>query len=64
MWSTMDETKESIVKYFLNDDQFEAKGHSHTFVDGGESKHKQYIHKVRYDDVDWYSIRNNTAHFL
>lgn len=46
MWSTMDETKESIVKYFLNDEQFESKGHSKLFVDGGDKKHQQYIHKV------------------
>lgn len=50
MWSTMDETNESTVKYFLNDEQYEAKGQSHIFVDGGKAKHQQYIHKVRMRD--------------
>lgn len=47
MWSTMNKTEESIVKYFSEDNQFEAKGHSHLFTDAGKLKHQQYIHKVR-----------------
>lgn len=46
MWSTMDETTESTVKYLLNGEQFKAVGDAHLFIDGGKKQHKQYIHKV------------------
>lgn len=46
IWSTMDKTDESIVKYSLNGSEFKAKGDSHLFVDGGKKQHRQYIHKV------------------
>lgn len=46
VWSTMDKTPESIVEYFLDDQKYQAKGQSKLFVDGGKSKHQQYIHTV------------------
>lgn len=46
MWSTMDKTEESVVKYSLNGERFMATGASLLFVDGGKKKHQQYIHKV------------------
>lgn len=42
----MDKTSESIVEYFLDDQQYQAKGHSKLFVDGGKKKRQQYIHTV------------------
>lgn len=46
VWSTMDDTSESIVEYFLDDQKYQAKGQSKLFVDDGDKKHQQYIHTV------------------
>lgn len=46
VWSTMDDTPESIVEYFLDDHKYQAKGQSKLFVDDGHKKHQQYIHTV------------------
>lgn len=46
VWSTMDKIPESMVEYFLDDQQYQAKGHSKLFVDGGNGKRQQYIHTV------------------
>lgn len=45
-WSTMSDTKESVVEYGINGLVLRATGSSRIFVDGGPKKHSQYIHKV------------------
>lgn len=45
-WSTMDETPDSLVEYGETDLNNTVRGTSTKFVDGGEAKHSQYIHKV------------------
>lgn len=45
-WSTMDDSAESIVEYGINGFTLTAEGESKKFVDGGNAKHTQYIHKV------------------
>lgn len=46
-WSTMDDSTESIVEYGINGFTLTAQGESEKFVDGGNAKHSQYIHKVK-----------------
>lgn len=45
-WSTKNNTKESIVEYGINGFALRAVGSASLFVDGGEGKHAQYIHRV------------------
>jgi len=45
-WSTKNDTKESIVEYGIGGFILRAEGNSTLFVDGGEKKRKQYIHRV------------------
>lgn len=45
-WSTMNDTKESIVEYGIGGMILRAKGTSSLFVDGGPKQHSQYIHRV------------------
>ena len=45
-WSTKQDTEESIVEYGIGGFILTEKGNSTLFVDGGEKKHKQYIHRV------------------
>lgn len=45
-WSTINDTKESIVEYGIGGFILTAYGNSTLFVDGGSQKHKQYIHRV------------------
>lgn len=42
----MDSTNESIVQYKFNGEELQAFGNSKLFIDGGEQKHRQYIHSV------------------
>lgn len=46
-WSTWNDTNESIVKYGINGPILKALGTSTLFVDGGELRHSQYIHRVK-----------------
>ncbi|XP_077292142.1 acid phosphatase type 7 isoform X2 [Arctopsyche grandis] len=46
-WSTFDATPDSIVEYGIGEMNMTATGKSTLFVDGGKSKHSQYIHRVR-----------------
>lgn len=55
VWSTMDETEESIVKYSLNGVQSKAEGVSKLFIDGGKKQHKQHIHTVSIDMTSFLS---------
>lgn len=48
-WSTMDDAAESTVEYGINGFALIAHGESEKFVDGGNAKHSQYIHKVNFD---------------
>lgn len=50
-WSTMNETKESIVEYGINGLILRAFGVSEAFVDGGPKQHTQYIHRVVLKDL-------------
>lgn len=45
-WSTMNDTKESIVEYGINGLILRTAGVSSAFIDGGPKKHTQYIHRV------------------
>ncbi|KAF2904536.1 hypothetical protein ILUMI_01637 [Ignelater luminosus] len=45
-WSTINDTKESIVEYGIGGMILRAKGTSTLFVDGGPNQHSQYIHRV------------------
>lgn len=45
-WSTKNDT-ESLVKYGIGLFQLTAKGASEIFVDGGEKRNFQYIHRVK-----------------
>lgn len=45
-WSTINDTKESIVEYGINGLILSANGTSNIFIDGGIAHHSQYIHKV------------------
>lgn len=47
----MNATGDSIVEYGINGLILTAKGTSKLFVDGGEERHKQYIHKVYLKDL-------------
>ena len=44
-WSTFKDTL-SLVQYGTTGPDFQAKGSSTKFVDGGHSRHTQYIHRV------------------
>lgn len=50
-WSTRDDTKESIVEYGIGGFILTAKGNSTLFVDGGNEKQQQYIHRVLLKDL-------------
>ncbi|CAD7086846.1 unnamed protein product [Hermetia illucens] len=50
-WSTFDRTPESIVEYGTDGLTKSAKGSSTLFVDGGKTKHSQYIHSVTLKDL-------------
>lgn len=45
-WSTRNDTEESIVEYGIGGLVLSAEGNSTLFVDGGQEKRKQYIHRV------------------
>ncbi|OAD52984.1 Iron/zinc purple acid phosphatase-like protein [Eufriesea mexicana] len=45
-WTTRNDTQESIVEYGIEELIFTATGNSTLFVDGGNEKQKQYIHRV------------------
>lgn len=45
-WSTINDTKESIVEYGIGGFALTAVGSAKLFVDGGPEKRAQYIHKV------------------
>ncbi|XP_055377473.1 acid phosphatase type 7-like [Condylostylus longicornis] len=46
IWSTLDATNESIVEYGLDGNTLAETGTETLFVDGGNKKRSQYIHKV------------------
>lgn len=46
-WSTRDDTIESIVEYIFDGVMQRANGSSQKFVDGGDKKKSQYIHRVK-----------------
>lgn len=45
-WSTRNDTNESIVEYGIGGLILTATGYSTPFIDGGNEKQKQYIHRV------------------
>lgn len=45
-WSTFNDTKESVVEYGIRGMVLRQEGISKLFVDGGELKRSQYIHRV------------------
>lgn len=45
-WSTINDTKESIVEYGINGFALRTVGIATLFVDGGPEKHAQYVHRV------------------
>lgn len=45
-WSTINDTVQSVVEYGIGGFILKASGTSDLFVDGGEQKHSQYIHRV------------------
>lgn len=45
-WSTINDTKESVVEYGIGGFILTAVGSAKLFVDGGPEKNAQYIHKV------------------
>lgn len=45
-WSTRNDTEESIVEYGIGGLILTATGNSTLFIDGGDEKQKQYIHRV------------------
>lgn len=45
-WSTKNDTGESIVEYGINGFAMKANGYSTKFIDGGDKKESQYIHRV------------------
>lgn len=45
-WSTRNDTEESIVEYGIGGLILTAQGNSTLFIDGGNEKQKQYIHRV------------------
>ncbi|KAF5302288.1 hypothetical protein FQA39_LY10327 [Lamprigera yunnana] len=51
-WSTMSDTKESIVEYGIGGMILKAVGSSNLFIDGGSKKHSQYIHRVTLSNLN------------
>lgn len=45
-WSTVNNTPNSVVEYGINGLALTSTGSSKKFVDGGQGKHTQYIHRV------------------
>lgn len=50
-WSTMNDTKESLVEYGIGGLILQEKGSSEIFIDGGKAKHFQFVHKVRLSNL-------------
>lgn len=69
-WSTINDTKESIVEYGIGGFVLRATGSATLFTDGGPEKHSQYIHRVKlsgltpsskygkFNKCSWKSFRN------
>lgn len=47
-WSTMDDTPDTLVKFGEKEPNTLLTGTSTKFVDGGDAKHTQYIHRVSF----------------
>lgn len=50
-WTTKNDTKDSIVEYGIGGFILTARGKSSLFIDGGNEKRKQYIHRVLLKDL-------------
>lgn len=46
-WSTFSDTEESLVEYGIGGFAMVAKGNRTLFIDGGNEKRSQYIHRVK-----------------
>lgn len=51
-WSTPQETKDSIVEYGIEIMNLKAEGVENLFVDGGEKKKSQEIHRVQLPNLE------------
>jgi acid phosphatase type 7 len=50
-WSTLDDPGDSTVEYGINGFALSAAGTRELFVDGGNEKHSQWIHRVTLPDL-------------
>lgn len=50
-WSTKNDTKESIVEYGIDGFITRSKGTRNLFIDGGDKRRQQYIHRVYMKDL-------------
>lgn len=50
-WSTFNDTNSSVVEYGINGLNFKTTGYRTLFVDDGTEKRKQYIHRVKLNDL-------------
>lgn len=50
-WSTFNDTEESLVEYGIGGLTLTATGTRRLFIDGGNEKHAQYIHKVKLSEL-------------